>query len=98
MGAAALLAVAAATIALARLKPAAPTVEAGTLWIDSVKRGTMVRQVHGAGVLVQSFRQGVAEARTADIQPVPERPQRVADATRRRGLLMQDDQHRQEFG
>src|SRR5437773_102867 len=52
MGAAALLAVAAATIALARLKPAAPTVDAGTLWIDSVKRGTMLRQVRGAGVLV----------------------------------------------
>jgi HlyD family secretion protein len=40
------------TVALARLKPAAPTVEGGTLWIDSVKRGTMVRQVRGNGVLV----------------------------------------------
>jgi HlyD family secretion protein len=41
-----------ATVALGRLKPAAPTVEAGTLWIDSVKRGKMVRQVRGIGVLV----------------------------------------------
>lgn len=41
-----------ATVGLARLKPAAPTVESGTLWIDTVKRGTMLRQVRGVGVLV----------------------------------------------
>src|SRR6266513_87346 len=40
------------TVALGRLKPAAPTVEGGTLWIDSVKRGTMLRQVRGVGVLI----------------------------------------------
>lgn len=40
------------TVGLARLKPAAPTVESGTLWIDTVKRGTMLRQVRGIGVLV----------------------------------------------
>jgi len=47
-----LLLVVATTVALARLKPTAPTVEGGTLWIDSVKRGTMLRQVRGNGVLV----------------------------------------------
>ena len=52
IGAAVLLLVVATTVALARLKPAAPTVEGGTLWIDSVKRGTMLRQVRGNGVLV----------------------------------------------
>jgi HlyD family secretion protein len=40
------------TVALARLKPAAPTVDAGPLWIDAVKRGTMLRNVRGVGVLV----------------------------------------------
>lgn len=40
------------TVALARLKPAAPTVEAGGLWIEPVKRGTMLRNVRGTGVLV----------------------------------------------
>ena len=40
------------TIALARLKPAAPSVEMSTLWPDSVKRGQMLRDVRGLGTLV----------------------------------------------
>jgi HlyD family secretion protein len=40
------------SVALGRLKPAAPTVDGGTLWIDSVKRGTLRRQVRGVGVLI----------------------------------------------
>jgi HlyD family secretion protein len=40
------------TVALARLKPAAPSVDAGPLWIDTVKRGMMLRQVRGNGVLI----------------------------------------------
>jgi HlyD family secretion protein len=38
--------------ALANLKPAAPVVEAGTVWEDTVKRGPMVRDVRGLGTLV----------------------------------------------
>jgi len=41
-----------ATIGLSRLKPAVPTVDRSTLWIDTVKRGPMVRQVRGLGTLV----------------------------------------------
>src|SRR4051812_62150 len=52
IGMSGLLLVTIATVALARLKPAAPTVEAGTLWIDAVKRGTMLREVRGVGVLI----------------------------------------------
>jgi HlyD family secretion protein len=52
IGVAVLLLLVATTVALARLKPAAPTVEAGTLWIDAVKRGTMLREVRGPGLLV----------------------------------------------
>ena len=33
------------------LKPAAPTVERATVWIDSVKRGPMLREVRGLGAL-----------------------------------------------
>jgi len=47
-----LLIVAAVTVGLSRLQPAAPTVEAATLWPDTVKRGPMVRQVRGLGTLV----------------------------------------------
>ena len=41
-----------ATAALATLKPAAPSVEAGTLIIDSVRRGPLIIQVRGPGTLV----------------------------------------------
>jgi HlyD family secretion protein len=41
-----------ATFGLARLKPAAPSVERSSVWIDTVKRGSMVRQVRGLGTLV----------------------------------------------
>jgi HlyD family secretion protein len=40
------------TYGLSRLKPAAPTVEKATVWPDTVKRGSMVRQVRGLGTLV----------------------------------------------
>jgi len=51
-GAAALVGVAVITLAVSRLKPAAPSVERGTVWIDTVKRGPMVRQVRGSGTLI----------------------------------------------
>jgi HlyD family secretion protein len=48
-GAAAVLLI---TLGLSRLKPAAPTVEKSTVWMDTVKRGPMLRQVRGPGSLV----------------------------------------------
>jgi HlyD family secretion protein len=40
------------SVVLARLKPAAPTVDRATVWVDTVKRGSMLRQVRGLGTLV----------------------------------------------
>jgi HlyD family secretion protein len=40
------------TAALARLKPAAPSVDRSTVWTDTVKRGSMLREVRGLGTLV----------------------------------------------
>src|SRR5689334_5629353 len=40
------------TIALARMEPAAPTVERATVLVDTVKQGSIVRQVRGLGTLV----------------------------------------------
>lgn len=40
------------TIVVMRLKPAAPRVDRATVWIDTVKRGEMLRQVRGNGTLV----------------------------------------------
>ncbi len=47
-----IVALVAVTVALSKLEPAAPTVERSTLWIDSVQKGTMLRQVRAPGTLV----------------------------------------------
>ena len=39
-------------VGLSRLEPAAPTVARGTVWTDTVKRGSMLRRVRGLGYLV----------------------------------------------
>ena len=58
------LVIGAVTFGVTRLKPAAPSVERGTVYMDTVKRGSMLRQVHGPGSLVpaqESVRQIPAE-------------------------------------
>ena len=40
------------TVGLSRLEPALPTVEKSAVWVDTVKRGQMIRQVRGPGTLV----------------------------------------------
>lgn len=40
------------TVGLSKLKPAAPGVDKATIWVDKVKRGSMLRQVRGLGTLV----------------------------------------------
>lgn len=51
-GTVALLLLGGVTYALSKLKPAAPSVDAGTIWSDTVKRGPMLREVRGLGTLV----------------------------------------------
>ncbi len=50
----ALAALVGVTVGVSRLKPAAPSVERGTVWTDTVKRGPMLRQVRGLGTLIPS--------------------------------------------
>ena len=45
------VALAAGGVFLARLKPASPNVDRANLWVDVVKRGPILRQVHGVGLL-----------------------------------------------
>src|SRR6516164_431867 len=40
------------SIAVSRLRPAGPSVDRSTIWSGDVKRGTMLRDVHGIGTLV----------------------------------------------
>jgi HlyD family secretion protein len=51
-GAVALVAIVLITVGVSRLRPAAPGVDRATVWIDTVKRGPMIRQVRGSGILV----------------------------------------------
>ncbi len=52
IGGVAVVAVAVISIFLSGLKPAAPSVQRETVWIDQVKRGEMDRSVRGPGTLV----------------------------------------------
>jgi HlyD family secretion protein len=48
----ALLTIILITVGVSRLQPAAPGVDRATVWVDTVKRGQMLRQVRGSGTLV----------------------------------------------
>jgi HlyD family secretion protein len=52
LGAVLVLFIAGVTLALSRMRPAAPSVDRATVWSDEVKRGPMLRDVHGTGTLV----------------------------------------------
>ncbi|HEV8146314.1 MAG TPA: efflux RND transporter periplasmic adaptor subunit [Bryobacteraceae bacterium] len=55
---------------LSLLKPAAPTVERATVWIDQVKRGPMLRQVRGLGTLVPEEIRWIPTAFDGSVQKV----------------------------
>lgn len=63
----AVLAVVITTIAVARLKPAAPTVDLSVSIQDSVRRGDMVREMRGPGTLVPEQIQQVTAPATARV-------------------------------
>jgi len=70
IGGAGILIVAAITLGLSRLKPAAPTVEKNTVWIDKVKRGLMLRQVRGNGTLVPEIIRWIPAATEGRVERV----------------------------
>ncbi|HUR35037.1 MAG TPA: efflux RND transporter periplasmic adaptor subunit [Vicinamibacterales bacterium] len=72
--AAALILVGGASVGVARLRPAAPTVEAAALWPDTVKRGPMVRQIRGPGTLVPEDLRSVAAPSAGRVERIVVRP------------------------
>jgi HlyD family secretion protein len=64
------------SVILARLEPAAPTVEKATVWVDTVKRGSMLRQVRGLGTLipVDEARRWVPAATQGRVERIVIRP------------------------
>jgi HlyD family secretion protein len=74
MGAGALVVVAGITVLLARLKPAAPTVERNLVWIQAVQRGPMLRQVRGLGTLTPEDIRWVAARTPGRVDKIILRP------------------------
>ena len=64
---------------LARLKPAAPNVERSLVWIDTVKRGPMVRQVRGLGTLVPEEIRWLAARTSGRVDKIILRPGAVVE-------------------
>jgi len=59
------------TYGLTLLKPAAPAVDRSTTVIDSVKRGEMVREVHGVGTLVPELTRHLPAPADGRVESIP---------------------------
>lgn len=62
------------TFGLSRLEPAAPTVAKETVWIETVKRGPMLRQVRGPGSLVPEDVRWISSPVAARVERIPALP------------------------
>src|SRR3569833_2713392 len=71
---AALAGIVAVSIGVRRLKPAAPPVERGTLWIDTVKRGPMPRDVNAPETLEPEYVRNVTALTSGRIEDQPLKP------------------------
>jgi HlyD family secretion protein len=66
----ALLAVAGISFGLTRLRPAAPSVDGASFFSDTVKRGDLLRAVHGVGTLVPEDIQWIPALNTARVSKI----------------------------
>ena len=62
------VAIGAVTMVLRNLQPAAPSVDRATVWMDTVQRGTMIRQVRGPGTLVPEQRRWITAVTAGRIE------------------------------
>src|SRR5437660_45849 len=70
LAAVALLAVTGISFGLSRLRPAAPSVDGTSLFSDAVKRGDLLRAVHGVGTLVPEDIQWIPALNTARVSKI----------------------------
>ena len=73
-GTIALMLVGGVTYGLSRLKPAAPNVDPSTIWTDTVKRGSMLREMRGLGTLVPVDISWIAAQTSARVDKLVLRP------------------------
>jgi HlyD family secretion protein len=69
-GGVALIALVIVTLALSKLKPAAPTVDRSTVWSGTVARGNMLREVRGLGTLVPEDIRWIAAQSNAKVDRI----------------------------
>lgn len=69
-----ILAIVVVSLGLSRLKPAAPSVDRATLWVDQVKQGELLREVRAAGTLVPEHIRIIAAVTAGRIEQLPVRP------------------------
>lgn len=73
-GVSALAGIVVITVAVSRLKPAAPTVDRATVWVDTVKRSPMLRQVRGSGTLVPEVTRWIPASTQGQVERIVLRP------------------------
>ena len=73
-GSVAFLLIGGVSYGLSRLRPAAPTVDRATIWADEVKRGPMLREVHGLGTLVPEDIRWIPAQTNARVEKIVMRP------------------------
>ena len=61
-------------IAISRLKPAAMSVDRAAVWVDTVKRGPMLRQVRGLGTLTPEDIRWIAASKEGRVEKIIVRP------------------------
>jgi HlyD family secretion protein len=62
------------TVGVSQLKPAAPSVDRAAVWVDTVKRGPMLRQVRGSGTLVPEVIQWIPATTQGRVERILLRP------------------------
>jgi HlyD family secretion protein len=67
------------TVLLGQLKPAAPTIERNLVWVGTVKRGPMLRQVRGLGTLVPEEIRWIAARTQGRVDKIIIRPGAVVE-------------------
>ena len=70
----AVLAVVLITVGVSRLEPAAPRVDRDTVYLDTVQRGPMVRQVRGTGTLVPEQIRWIPATTDGNVERIVIRP------------------------
>ena len=69
-----IVAIVAVSIGISKLQPAAPPVERGTLWFDTVKKGMMTRDVNAPGTLEPEYVRNVTALTTGRVEDLPVKP------------------------